>query len=59
MKNHLIPFKLMAHKLCRKFEDSTFEHIPRELNQYADRLSNAALDDENSRIYPVPQYFNN
>lgn len=57
-KRHLVPFKIKARELCSKFNSVVFEHIPRELNQDADRLSNAALDDRGSKIYPVPSILN-
>ena len=43
-KATLIPLFEKCKKLLSQFESFQLEHIPRELNQEADRLANQALD---------------
>ena len=44
-KATLIPLFKKCKQLLSQFESFQLEHIPRELNQEADRLANQALDD--------------
>jgi ribonuclease HI len=41
---NLIPLFEKAQGLLKKFSSVSIEHIPREMNEHADRLCNAALD---------------
>jgi ribonuclease HI len=45
----LLPLYTEAVRLASRIGKVTFEHIPRELNKEADRLSNLGMD-ENTRI---------
>ncbi|MFT4932734.1 MAG: ribonuclease HI, partial [Natronomonas sp.] len=38
--------RVTVHELLGSFDEWTLEHVPREVNERADRLANEALDDE-------------
>lgn len=38
--------RVTVHELLSAFDDWTLEHVPREVNERADRLANEALDDD-------------
>jgi ribonuclease H / adenosylcobalamin/alpha-ribazole phosphatase len=40
----LIQLHRQARSLAGRFDDVTFEHVPRELNRHADRLANLGVD---------------
>jgi len=47
--NHLIPYYKRVKKLLSKISSIHFKHIPRELNERADYLSNVAMDSRTSK----------
>lgn len=45
-KKHLIPLYKKSNKLCKLFDSVFFQHIPREMNVEADKLSKKAVSSQ-------------
>jgi ribonuclease HI len=49
----LKPLHQEARALIDRFEEVTFEHVPREMNRHADRLANLAMDEAEKQVDPL------